>query len=266
MKFFLRYFLPITYFQATRLNRWALVGYNGLVEWLPAFVLSAIYGGFTAMVFTKVILSYLAFICIYEIGYITNDFLSERFENDPRGRLETIASQASKREISCIVAFRALCIFLISYFFVGVSDTKWLVFHSCLALTFALHNSLPSESRIASFFGLSTFRFFAPIILTVPNDILMILFPAVLLNNSLYRVTVYLRNKNNLIARGPESVKSKFAFYFGALPLSVFLAIMYGSPLPIFVCLYFLMIWFGFFVVSRGDAPYRKQTVDLESK
>lgn len=251
MSFFFRYFLPITYFQDSRLNRWALVGYNGLVEWLPAFALSIAYSGLSVSTFTSVILNYLTFICIYEIGYITNDYYSERYESRPRGRLGSIISRVGNAEIIGVIIARLLVFGLIGYFVGGFSEIKWIAFNSMLAATFFLHNILPSKSRVSTFFSLSSFRFFAPMLLTVPNEVLYVLFPTVLLNNSLYRVTVYIRNKSSLGDEAGEAVSYKIWFYFGTIPFSVFLSIFFWSPLPIGLCLYFLLIWSAFFGISR---------------
>lgn len=251
MSFFLRYFLPITYFQASRLNRWALVGYNGLVEWLPAFILSFAFRGLSVSTFNSVILSYLTFICLYEIGYITNDYYSERYESSPRGRLGSVMDGVGSAEIVGVIFARLFFFGLIGYVVGGFSEIKWVVFNSMLAATFTIHNILPSKSRVSTFFSLSSFRFFAPMLLTVPNEVLLVLFPTVLLNNSLYRVTVYIRNKNSLGDETGEAVRYKLWFYFGTIPFSVFLSIFFWSPLPIGLCLYFLLIWSAFFGISR---------------
>ena len=249
MKFFLRHFLPITYFQVTRLNRWALVGYNGLVEWIPALGLSYYYNDFRAGILWTVVLSYLAFICIYEIGYFTNDFYSERFEKGPRGRAEKL--NVGQFVIWSLIIVRIAFFILFSYL-LGVMDNRvWWAFHGALAVTFAMHNILPNELRIPTFFGLSTFRYFAPVILTLGAPVLIILIPTILLNNSLYRSTVYLGNKNIFAAENRHGLIFKMAFYLGCLPLSVFLSIFFGSYLPIMVCLYFIAIWLFYFSLSK---------------
>ena len=251
MRFFLRYCLPITYFRTSRLNRLQLVAYNGLVEWIPAFALSFYYAGISTTVFSTVVASYMAFISLYEIGYITNDFFSERAEANPRGRRQGLEETAGALQVWAIIFVRLIW-FAIFTLFLGVHlDTRWIVFQTALAVTFTLHNLLPPEARVTTFFGLSTFRYFAPIILILPIEILTILLPTILLNNSLYRVTVYLRNKNNRMPDGPESVGLKFAFYVGALPLSGTLAFLLSSWLPLAVCTYFMLIWALFYIGSQ---------------
>ena len=248
MKLFLRYFLPITYFQATRLNRWDLVAYNGLVEWVPAIALSLFFGSVALETVGTVVLSYLAFICVYEIGYITNDALSESFEDDPRGRSELFVT--SSLSIWALVGARVVFWFLISFLLGALGNAVWIGFHSTLLITFILHNSVRNEHRTATFFGLSTYRYFAPMILTLSPAILTVLLPTILLNNSLYRTTVYVRNKTNGIQSKP-SVGSKLAFYAACMPLSIFLSVFFASIIPIVVCLYFVCIWLLYWLASK---------------
>jgi len=248
MRLFFRYLFPLTYFQATRLNRWDLVAYNGLVEWIPALALSLYFQSATLITAGVVLASYLAFICVYEIGYITNDAFSEKFEESPRGRSGQLGS--SKAVVWALVVTRLVFWILIS-FGLGVLDNPiWVAFHLALLSTFVLHNVLVNEHRVATFFCLSTFRYFAPMIVTVPPVVLTILIPAVLLNNSLYRTTVYVRNKTTGLQDKP-SIKSKLAFYLACVPTSIFLSVFFGSLLPLVVCVYFILIWLLYWLTSR---------------
>ncbi|MEP7076302.1 MAG: hypothetical protein ABI878_10875 [Acidobacteriota bacterium] len=253
MNTFVRHILPITYFQATRLNRWDLVAYNGLVEWLPALGLSYFYNGLEIAILGKVALSYLAFISVYEVGYITNDVFSERFETKPRGRAEEIA--VSTFSAAGLIGARLIYFLFFTYILGAWSSTLWWTFYATLAVTFALHNCLPSEFRIATFFGLSTFRFFAPIILTLGTPVLTILLPTILLNNSLYRMSVYLGNKGDVVSADRQNVRFKFAFYAGCFPLSILFSFFFSSILPALVCGYFLLVWVIYWLASE----YRKK-------
>ncbi len=236
-----RYFLPITYFRATRLNRWELVGYNALIEWIPAIGLSLYFNAFNLPVLATVIVSYLAFISVYEIGYITNDFYSERFESAPRGRL----AQLNVTFVTiCILIGTRILVFIFATNWLGAwKSNVWWAFYAGLVATFLLHNLIPSEARISTFFALSTFRYFAPIILTLGGPILTVLLPAVLLNNSLYRVTVYTRNKAGDETPTSSRTTEKLIFYLGCIPLSTFFAIYFESYLPLLLCFYHLGVW-----------------------
>jgi len=255
MSTFLRFFLPISYFHATRLNRWPLVVYNALVEWVPAISLSIYFNPLGFSVIPVVLLSYGAFICIYEIGYITNDFFSERFETDPRGRRSLIRDNVAA--VVGIIISRIAFFLVFSYVAGALSSLHWWVFHTLLIVTFILHNSLPSNLRVPTFFTLSTFRFFGPLILSLPAPAILLLLPAILLNNSLYRTTVYIRNKHEKKSDRP-TVRFKFAFYAGCLPFSIMLAFLQDSVLPTVVCLYFVLIWTLYWVGSRVSRSTEK--------
>lgn len=249
MKFFLRNLFPITYFRSTRLNRWSLVAYNGLVEWLPAIFLSLYFNDLAASALAKVVLSYIAFISVYEIGYITNDIYSEKYESDPRGRREGFVGEGWP--IAGLIIVRILFFCGATHLLGAWSNPFWWGFYISLGVTFALHNLLPSELRIATFFSLSTFRWFAPVILTLPQPVLLILLPSILFTNSVYRTTVYLRSKSeSSVKNSPESHR-KILFYVACMPLSCFMAVITGSAIPIAVCIYFLFIWLIYWSASK---------------
>lgn len=251
MKIFLRYFLPVSYFQATRLNKWVYVAYNGLVEWIPALALALFYNDFAVSVAGKVLLSYLAFISLYEIGYITNDYFSEKFETDPRGRLEQINGNSSV--IYGLIFVRVLFFAVFSYLLGHLTNPLWLTFYSMMLLTFLLHNTVSTELRIPSFFSLSSFRFFAPIIVLLDVKVLIILIPVILLNNSLYRTIVYSSNKGIFILKNRESIKFKLIFYFNCLPFNIFLSVFFKSFLPVGFCIYFILIWIVYSRIKQNS-------------
>jgi len=248
MSTFLRFFLPATYFQASRLNRLSLVGYNGLVEWLPAIFLSVYFNPHGLGIIPTVLISYGAFICIYEIGYITNDFYSERYETDPRGRKSLLSDDI--KPVAALIVLRIGFFLLFTYAAGALTSVLWWVFHASLMATFILHNSLPSNLRIPTFFALSTYRFFGPVILSLSGGVIVLLLPAILLNNSLYRVTVYIRNKTEK-KLGSPAVGFKFAFYAGCLPLSVMLSALQDSVMPVVVCLYFVLVWILYWLGAK---------------
>ena len=248
MRFFFRYVIPATYFESTRIPTVALKIYNGLVEWLPALVFSLYFNEYSTKVIVTVILSYVAFICVYEIGYLTNDYYSELFEDEPRGRGAALADQGPA--VHALITVRII-IFLCCTFLLGVSDSVlWWTFHGTLAATFALHNLLPNEMRIGTFFGLSAYRFLGPMIVTLRPEVLSVLVPAAFLNHSLYRTTVYLRGKNTNNKTANASVTPKFGFYAGCLPFSALLSYFYGSFIPLGLCLYFGFVWILYLAAS----------------
>lgn len=246
MRIFLRYLLPITYFRASRLNRVALIAYNALTEWLPAIGISLYFNALDPKILITVGLSYLAFISIYEIGYLTNDHLSEMFEDEPRGR--SVDSQMSWPVLAGLILVRVATFIWCSYMLGVTANPLWIAFHGSLVATFLLHNLVERDMRIATFYSLSTYRFFAPIILTVTPTVLVLLLPVVMLNNSLYRLTVYIDNKNLSERHG---LNTKFAFYVACLPLGLFFSVLFDSMVPIAITLYFILVWLLYLLVTR---------------
>ncbi len=248
MKLFFRFLFPATYFEATRVPSLELKIYNGLVEWLPAFAFALYFNDLRPQAVVTVLLSYVAFISLYEIGYLTNDLFSERFEEEPRGRASRF--KGSEAVVYALIVVR-LVFFLSCTYLLGVADSwLWWGFHLSLLAVFALHNMLPGEMRVATFFCLSAYRFLGPLIVALQPAVLAVLVPAVLLNHSLYRTTVYLRSKF-ADARVAETVLSKLAFYAGCLPLSALLSYLYGSWIPVGLCVYFSLVWVFYLAASR---------------
>ena len=80
------YLLPFTYFFNTRL-RDGSVAFHAIFEWLAAAVLVCTVGAVDpaqALVFSGI--SYVAFISLYEIGYLVNDLFASRKEEKGRMR------------------------------------------------------------------------------------------------------------------------------------------------------------------------------------
>ena len=249
MSLFLRFFFPATYFEATRVRPTALKIYNGLVEWLPAIVLALYFNDFRPAVIVTVLLSYVAFIALYEIGYLTNDLHSERFEEAPRGRASRLNGMTTA--VYALIAVR-IVFFILCTFLLGVSSSAiWWVFHGSLLAVFLLHNTFSSEMRIATFFCLSAYRFFGPLVIVLPVGALLVLVPAVLLNLSLYRTTVYIRSKFEN-ANVAESVSAKLGFYAGCLPFSFVLSYLYGSWIPSVLCIYYGCVWIFYWAASKA--------------
>ncbi|HMQ04646.1 MAG TPA: hypothetical protein PKD26_12075 [Pyrinomonadaceae bacterium] len=248
MRLFFRFLFPATYFEATRVPSLELKIYNGLVEWLPAFAFALYFNDLRPQAVLAVLFSYGAFISIYEIGYLTNDLFSEKYEDEPRGRASRF--QGSEATVYALIAVRLIFFAIFTSLLGAANSWLWWGFHGSLVAVFALHNILPGEMRVATFFCLSAFRFFGPMIIAVPPLVLMVLFPAVLLNHSLYRTTVYLRSKFQ-DARVAETVLSKLAFYAGCFPLSVLLSFLYDSWIPAGLCVYFGLIWIMYLAASR---------------
>lgn len=250
MRFLLRNLLPFFYFQTTRLNSVRLAVYHLFLEWIPATLLALYFNPQEPKALITLLLSYAAFISIYEIGYIVNDYFSERFEREPRGRLTE--KGVTPWAIITLILFRA-AVFVGLTFVLGVeASALWGAFYFGLVLTFAFHNFWSNDHRLSSFFGLSVFRFLGPLVIVVPLSGLMMLLPAVMLYYSLFRAIAYGAAKGLIAIGSRESFQFKLIHYLNIVPLSVLFAVIFSSPMPIYFCGYYLLFWgFSYFVIGE---------------
>lgn len=249
MTFLLRNLLPFTYFQFSRLNKWKYVVYHFILEWLPAIFLALYYNNFAPQVLTTLFLNYLAFICIYEIGYLTNDFFSEKFEDAPRGRMSNFSG--GQTIIWILIIFR-LCVFVFLTFFLNVqTNTFWWLFFGSMLATFIFHNLRLRDYRISSFFSLSVFRFIAPLILCLPPEIVKMLFGVIMLNYSLFRTITYIENKNIVELPQKNETNFKLFYFINCFPLGFVLSFYFDSFVPIIFCIYYMVMWLFYGILVK---------------
>lgn len=156
------FFLPFGYFLKTRLNTRSALLFHGYAEYLLGILL-LIYAGFPLLQsITNFVLAYLAFISLYEIGYIINDFISIKFEKKPRKRL---GSWNPSQIIIYIWIIIRVAVFVLLTYILGVSNSlEWWIYYFVLAGTFFLHNVLKvKEYKIFTFISLAFLRFYAPL-------------------------------------------------------------------------------------------------------
>ena len=247
--------IPMNYFWATRLTdrrSWAsMLGF----EWGPQLL--AIWLLSTASMTTASLhfaLAYLAFISIYEIGYLTNDIISVRFEEEPRRRMagrEPTVLQFGLWVLGRLTAFTGLT------FFMGLQgEWWWWGFFGALSLVFMLHNALRDASlRVVSFVGLATGRAIAPLLPFLTFDILRSLLIPILLNYVLFRTLAYMDSKDLLDMPNRQSTRFRIGFYAVLIPLSAMIAIIDQSPLALAVNGYYLLFWslLGFALIFRRN-------------
>lgn len=249
---FFRFIIPLSYFQFSRLNSWTYAGYHALLEWIPVIAVSFYYSSFDPKVFLVLGGSYIAFICIYEIGYLFNDFYSERFESDSRQRSKNVAITFP---VLLGLGIVRLAIFvLLTYLLGGLNSYVWWTFFLMLAVTFLLHNVRPKESRTSTFFCLATFRFCAPLLLCVSQPVFLVVLLATMLNYSLFRLMTYGKSKGLFIEFDKAVKNFQSTFFVNCVPLNIFIAVFTGSFLPIVAGVYYLLIWTGYNIVRNRSA------------
>jgi hypothetical protein len=215
------YLLPFSYFFVTRLSKGSLA-FHLIFEWLAAVVLVLAVGAGTPGQALKIAaLSYLAFISLYEIGYLVNDQFAARKEPDGRHRGPRDAA------VGWIVAWfmTRLAVFLLSAAWLDkMLDPAWWSFFAALGLVFALHNSLTDrELKAISFSWLAWFRFLAPVIFAIlPEQRLGVALGAAIIYSG-FRLYGYLDSKGLLAMPGRQRPAFRLAFFL--VPLSGVLAL-----------------------------------------
>lgn len=161
------------------------------------------------------VLIYLAFISLYELGYMANDLHSAHHESDGRRRgpqgagFQWVAAWVLVR----IAAFLGVTAILNQW-----SQPEWWLFFSTLATVFTLHNWLKDrEMKTSTFAWLAWFRFMAPVMFIVPDSQLMGVGMAAAMGYVAFRQLGYLDSKGLLNMPG----RKQFAFrrFFFLMPL-----------------------------------------------
>lgn len=157
--------IPFAYFYETRLRNNSIL-FHALFEWLAAAVLAVFVGTDSApQALAMVVLSYLAFISLYEIGYLANDLFASRREADGRRRGP---QDAGLFWVSAFVLLRLVAFLLLTKVLDKQSSQEWWSFYLGLAVVFGLHNLFRNaELKTITFLWLAWFRFMAPIIFVV---------------------------------------------------------------------------------------------------
>jgi hypothetical protein len=227
-------YLPFFYFQQTRLNNKKALFFHGVYEWIPAFILS-LYSSPAYVTVVDLLLYYLAFISVYEMGYLLNDQLAHWEEN---GRKRT--DRLSKSRIALFVVIRLVVFLSITSFQGHMGAPLWWAWYSILILQFALHNfvKLPSLNVI-TFSTLAFIRFFSPIIVLVPPSLITTLVLPVFLNYVLFRLFIYMDSKEMLKKFDRQSNNYRLGYYLVLFGLSALISFILNSWIPLGFNLYY---------------------------
>lgn len=207
------YLLPFSYFFNTRLRQGNVL-FHVIFEWLAAAIVVALVGRDDPIQsLTLAFLCYLAFISVYEIGYLANDLFAAKNEENARLRGP---QDASLLWIASWVVVRLVTFgFLTSV--LGASIAWW-SFFVALAIVFALHNVLADrELKSATFLWLAWFRFVAPIIFVIQDSQRMGVALAAAMAYAAFRQFGYLDSKGLLNMAGRH--RPQFRLFFFLMPL-----------------------------------------------
>ena len=252
--------IPFGYFLKTRLNTKSAILFHGYAEYLLG-VLFLLYSGLEPLQAVYSFgLAYLAFISVYEIGYIINDFISVKFEEKARKRLSGM--QISDATIYTWIIIRIAAFLFLTYYLGMISSATWWVFYVALSAIFALHNVLKrKEYKILTFVSLAVLRFYAPLFPFMETALLVSSINGMMLFYVLFRTLTYIDSKGllNLPARASFSFKANY--YLLLLPLSIVVVFITNDYICLWLNLYFLLFWGAFYLANKvgiiADNPVR---------
>lgn len=238
----LRYILPLSYVLDTRLNHLKHIAASGYMEWVPSTLLIWWFADVelwrAPLLFA---LGWLAFMSVYELGYMMNDLYSTRFEDDPRERSD---AEAGPIEASVWVITRLGCVGAIAWHFGWYEHAHWWSLLVILAPIYVAHNLLRRGStKISTFVGLATIRFLAPSAPFLTPAQMTLVFGPAFLHYVSFRTLSYMDSKGLLAI--PERQTAGFRIKFHAIHggVTAILAILHSSWLPLVFTSYYLSFW-----------------------
>lgn len=224
------------YFSATRLTDRRAVLFHAAYEWIPGLGLAFLWGGKGALI--DFLISYVAFISIYELGYVMNDEMSHR-RSDERQR----HSKQSNVALTAMVLTRlAVCVLALGYLN-QLAATIPLAGYGALVIVFVSHNLLRSNSvKCVTFIMLSYLRFLLPLSPWLNAEILILITTPVLLNYSLFRLFIYMDSKKLLTEMDRKSPSFLVGYYLMSMSFSSLLSAASLSWLPAGFTLYYVAL------------------------
>ncbi|MCB0489361.1 MAG: hypothetical protein R2820_08810 [Cyclobacteriaceae bacterium] len=229
--------IPFIYFARTRLNSRAIL-FHFFFEWVPIVWLA--YSSSLDTFFTELLVGYLAFISVYELGYLLNDQLAN-YQTHGRKRVKVF----SKLESFCFVVVRLSSFLAITFYLDKTTDYRWWIWYVLLLMIFGIHSILNQDRlKIITFSYLAFARFFSPIILLVGLANINWVLP-VFLHYVLFRTITYMDSKD-LIRFDRNSNLFRVIFHIICGAFSVSLAVLNESYVPLWISGYYIFIVGGF--------------------
>ncbi len=241
-------YVPFFYFQNTRLNNRKAFVFHAAYEWLPVALLAFYYFP-TVSTLISVVMYYVAFISVYEIGYVIND---QQAHQQEEGRKR--AGQLKALQLTAFVVIRLVVFLVITNLQSQMQSTLWWGWYLLLAIQFAWHNLLTLRSLKAVTFSFLAFsRFFSPIIMLIPIAISASLVLPVFLNYVLFRLFTYLDSKDLLRNFERKSGAYYRGYYLLIIPFSIAIAFLYQSWIPLALNAYYLFVALAFSLLPSSS-------------
>jgi hypothetical protein len=244
------YCFPFSYFWKSRLKTlkdWAFHSWN---EWIVNILILLVANNFDIVkAITYFTLGYGCFISFYEIGYIINDFYAVKKEEKPRLRFGN--KQVPNLVLWAWIGLRAALFIVFLFYFDFSIDV--ILFYAGLGVVFALHNVLVSKGlKSFTFLQLAVFRFWAPVFLFIPKELVATLFPVVFFYYVFNRTLTYMDSKNILNLPERTSVDFKLMSSLILVSFTTFWSYFSQSWVSLGVALYFILFWVLIKMVGRN--------------
>jgi len=242
--------LPFAYYATTRARRARELPYLVATSWLPAiwllWRLSELGAAGSIQAFAT---GYIAFISIYEIGYLVNDAWDAR--RSPQGR-KRLDFQLTVPFVLSFVAIR-LAVWIVVGMITGwIGNAIWLAGYAVLIVAIAQHNIVQSNSlRLVSFYELATIRFLLPIIASLSAPALPAAIITALLLYVFPRFLGYMDSKG--ILNLPQRGEPRFGFLLmlSLTPLLIYASYMLRTTVLVELTAFYLGIHATWWALAR---------------
>lgn len=245
-------FIPFGYLATTRLKSFRDLAYLIATSWVPPlWILVRVEGSGPLDATVSFLLGTLAFISLYELGYLANDAWDAARHPDGRQRAPFKPGVASA---ALFTAIRLVVWALLAVRTGWLHEPLWIAGQIALIAVMALHNGLTSAAlRLASFSQLAVLRFCLPVSALLSASGWAVALASALILYLPLRLLAYADSKNLLAM--PERKQRYFAVLSIALCLP--LVALVGAVLTTDAI---LEIWLWLVVAHAGWALIARQT------
>lgn len=180
----MKYLIPFTYLFDTRqrdiIHKISFL----LVCYLPSLLFIYFQTAIEINILVTYTIGFISLYCIYEIGYLFNDIITIKFENNPTIRWNNDKLKIIEKYLPLIVLSKvSLLLFFTAFLYHFCNYSNFSIYCICLgilALFFGLHDVCRSRFNICTMFIIVTVRYIALPILILEeisiNDLLFLIF------------------------------------------------------------------------------------------
>ncbi len=246
--------IPGAYYVQTRIEGPRALFYDAATSFIPAcWILLRLSDVGVAQGIWQFLLGYVAFIAIYELGYLGNDLLDLK---RPDGR-QRCGFRTGGAYVLLFAMIRLSCWIAIAIATGWIENLIWISATGALVLVFAAHNLIaPPEPRIATFLQLALLRFTLPILATVPQASVPLVVILGLVFYVHLRFLAYLDSK--ALLRMPARKRPEFGLWqvILLLPLAGLISLAARSALPAELWLWSFALYLGWGLLGRRFANH----------